>query len=93
MKLKVKEIYEELLKTKSMVSDILLATADFGVEEGGKPKHTRYSHQDIDYVDSLTKEIRSDLLFIRNRCVSGFESRNNGHILSKFGAKRGKARS
>lgn len=44
MKLKVKEIYEELFEVRDLVGDILLATADFGVEEGGKPKHTRYSH-------------------------------------------------
>ncbi|NVM22019.1 MAG: hypothetical protein HWN68_09605 [Desulfobacterales bacterium] len=88
-KLKIGEIGKWLLEVKELVRDIVLATADFGVEQGGEPKHVRYRFDEIDYLDCLIKEVRNDLLDIRRRCISGFESRNDGQILSKFGTMRG----
>lgn len=83
-KLKIGEISKRLLKIKELVSDVVLATADFGVGQGGEPKHVTYRFDEIDYLDCLIKEIRNDLLDIRRRCISGFEGRKDGEILSKW---------
>ena len=84
-KLTIYEVLEELCKINTLVRDIVVATADFGVEEGGEPKHVTYRHKDIDTVDYVTTEIRNMLLDIRKRCISGFEGRKDGQILSKLG--------
>lgn len=84
-KLTIYEVLEELCKIKTLASDIMVATADFGVEVGGEPKHVTYRYKDIDTVDFVTTEIRNMLLDIRKRCISGFEGRKDGQILSKLG--------
>jgi len=87
-KLTVEEVLEELSKVKALADDILLATADFGVEKGGQPKHVRYRFNDIDHLDAVVTETRNTLLDIRKRCISGFDGRQDGQVLSKLGQKR-----
>jgi len=87
-KLAIGEVLEELVKVKASLSDILTATADFGVEKGGQPKHVTYRFEDIDHLDSITTEIRNTALEIRKRCVLGFDGREDGHVYSKIGQTR-----
>jgi hypothetical protein len=84
-KLTINEVLKELSKVNALVSDILIATADFGVEEGGKPKHVTSRYKDIDTLDSVATEIRNRVLNIRQRCILGFKGREDGQILSKLG--------
>jgi hypothetical protein len=65
-KLTVLQVWEKLIQTESEIHEIMVWTADHGV----KPDKF-----DSKKVETITKDMREDLLLIRGRCVGGFEGR------------------
>jgi hypothetical protein len=65
-KLTAMQVWEKLIKVEYEIRDILVWTADHGV------KPNKY---DSKKVETITKDLRKDLLDIRRRCVEGFEER------------------